>query len=64
MAGRLLKGDQIEPVTLLFLDHARGFDHELVYKGSVELLETVKSWEAAGSGRQLKTKAPGLLLPK
>ena len=27
MTGRLLKGDQIEPISLFLLDHARGFDH-------------------------------------
>ena len=27
VTSRLLKGDQIEPISLFLLDHARGFDH-------------------------------------
>jgi hypothetical protein len=39
VTSRLLEGDQIEPVSLFLLDHARGFDHALV--ASSVLLESV-----------------------
>ena len=67
MASRLLEGDQIEPVALFLLDHARGFDHALV--ASSVLLQPVSKATCTPAetpqplGSNADTHPPAVILP-